>query len=161
MEKTDARILRELILDFPIHRRPYDVIARRLNLTGDEVYRRTCRLINNGIIRRIGPGFNSAALGRVTTLVGLRLRPDSIDNAAKIINAFPEVTHNYLRADEFNIWFTIIAPHRRRIDEIIKHIADRLELTADDIINAPSEKVFKLAPVLPDAVRAIETAENE
>jgi DNA-binding Lrp family transcriptional regulator len=42
-------------------------------------------------------------------LVAAKVDPEVPHRAAKIINAHPGVTHNYLRNHDFNLWFTIAA----------------------------------------------------
>ena len=69
---------------------------------------------------------------------------EDLGQAAEIINQFPEVTHSYLRKDDFNIWFTIIAPDEKRISEILEEIRKALCIDSSDILNLPMERVFKL-----------------
>ena len=40
-------------------------------------------------------------------LVAAKVDPEHPWRAAKIVNAHPGVSHNYLRNHEFNLWFTI------------------------------------------------------
>ncbi|HOX28981.1 MAG TPA: hypothetical protein PLQ76_07510, partial [bacterium] len=47
--------------------------------------------------------------GYTSTLVAAKVGPDDVDRAAEVINSFPQVTHNYERDGEFNVWFTVIA----------------------------------------------------
>ncbi len=69
MDAIDKKILNRIQSNFPIASRPYDVIARELELTENEVLKRVRRLKSQGIIRRIGGNFVPAKLGFVSTLV--------------------------------------------------------------------------------------------
>jgi len=120
-----------------------------------------------GVIRRIGASLDSRKLGFCSTLAAVscpapkrpREKPVSkkgenscskstfwcgVEQAAKIIGRFPEVTHSYLRNDNFNIWFTIIAIDEERIEYILEHIRTSLSLESSQILNLPMKHLFKL-----------------
>jgi DNA-binding Lrp family transcriptional regulator len=67
-----------------------------------------------------------------------------VDRAAKVIGQFPEVTHNYLRNDAFNIWFTLIAVDEKRIEEVLEDIRTTLSLEKSAVLNLPVKQLFKL-----------------
>ena len=69
--------------------------------------RRVQRLLDERIIRQVTPIFDTRALGYSSMLVAAKVDAENPWRAAKIINAHPGVSHNYLRNHEFNIWFTI------------------------------------------------------
>ena len=68
---------------------------------------RVQRLLDERIIRQVTPIFDTRALGYRSMLVAAKVDPENPHRAAKIINAHPGVSHNYLRNHEFNLWFTI------------------------------------------------------
>jgi DNA-binding Lrp family transcriptional regulator len=144
MDELDYQILDVLQDDFPLSERPYEVIANRLGISCDELWDRICKLISAGVIRRIGASLDSRALGFCSTLAAVRVKAESIERAAEIISRFPEVTHSYLRKDDFNIWFTIIAPEERRISEVLEEIGKALSVESSDILHLPMERLFKL-----------------
>jgi len=65
-----------------------------------------------------------------------------VDEVAALLAAMPEVTHNYLRDHEYNMWFTLIAPSEEKIGEQLATIADRAG--CGPIHNLPAEKVYKI-----------------
>jgi DNA-binding Lrp family transcriptional regulator len=75
-----------------------------------EVMERSRRLLDERIIREITPIFDTRALGYSSMLVAAKVDAENPHRAAKIINAHPGVSHNYLRTHEFNLWFTIATP---------------------------------------------------
>ena len=107
MDDIDEKILSELQNDFPLSRRPYDIIAERLGISVDELWAQIANLIDSGVIRRIGASIDSRKLGFVTTLAAIRVDPGAVEQAAAVIEKYPEITHCYQRSDPFNIWFTI------------------------------------------------------
>ena len=68
---------------------------------------RVQRLLDERIIRQVTPIFDTRALGYSSMLVAAKVDAENPHRAAKIINAHPGVSHNYLRNHEFNLWFTI------------------------------------------------------
>ena len=144
MDKIDSRILQALQDDFPLCERPYEVIADRLQISRVELWGRIQRMLDSGLIRRMGASFDSSKFGFRSTLAAVSIEPELIDRAAEIINQFPEVTHSYLRNDVFNIWFTIIAVDDKRIEDILKEIRNSLSLERSKVLNLPEKRLFKL-----------------
>lgn len=144
MDELDCRILEELQNDFPLRERPYKIISRRLQIPCGQLWDRIQRLMAEGIIRRIGASLDSRKFGFCSTLAAVSCRADLVERAAEIIGRFPEVTHSYLRNDNFNIWFTIIAISNERIEHILEHIRDSLSLESSQVLNLPVKHLFKL-----------------
>jgi DNA-binding Lrp family transcriptional regulator len=144
MDEIDRRILRELQHDFPLSERPYEVIAERLQLPAEQLWTRVQRMLDEGIIRRMGASFDSKKLGFSSTLAAVSVEPELVDRAAEVIGQFPEVTHNYLRDDAFNIWFTLIAADQERIESVLEEIRTTLSLEKTAVLNLPVKRLFKL-----------------
>ena len=141
LDSTDKDILNRIQSDFPIDARPYQVIARELDLTEAQVLDRVRTLKEEGIIRRIGGNFVPGKVGFVSTLCAARVPKDQVDAFARVVNRYTGVTHNYQRENEFNIWFTFIAPSR---EEIERNLAKISRETGIEILNLPATKVFKI-----------------
>ncbi len=144
MDKLDRRILEELQSDFPLSERPYEIIARRLEISCEELWNRLERIVSEGGIRRIGASLDSHKLGFCSTLAAVSVEQGLVERTAEIIGRFSEVTHSYLRKDDFNIWFTIIAADQERLGEILEEISTGLSLDSSDILNLPVKRLFKL-----------------
>ncbi|UCF14714.1 MAG: AsnC family transcriptional regulator [Phycisphaerales bacterium] len=144
MDELDRRILRELQHDFPLIEKPYEVIADRLKISGQELWSRVQRMLDAGMIRRMGASFDSKRLGFYSTLAAVSVEPALVERAAEVIGAFPEVTHNYLRNDTFNIWFTMIAVDQARIEHVLEEIRESLSLERSAVLNLPVQRLFKL-----------------
>ena len=142
MDDIDKAILNRIQSDFPITSRPYLTIADELNLTEAEVLDRISRLKQMGIIRRIGGNFVPAKLGYVSTLCAAKVPADKIERFADVVNRFPGVTHNYLRENSFNVWFTFIASSIEEIEQNLKDIEQ--ETGIKEILNLPATRVFKI-----------------
>ena len=144
MDELDWRILEALQNDFPLSPRPYETIARQLKIHSGELWNRLDRLMAEGVIRRIGASLDSRKFGFYSTLAAVSVEADLVDKAAEVIGQFPEVTHSYLRKDEFNIWFTIIAADEDKIEYILERIRSALSLKSSQVLNLPMKRLFKL-----------------
>ncbi len=142
IDDINRAILNRVQSDFPLTPRPYRTVAEDLGLSEDDVLNRLKGLKKEGFIRRIGGNFVPEKLGFISTLCAARVPEDKIDLFAATVNRYPGVTHNYQRNNQFNIWFTFIAPSMDEIHENLDRI--RLETGINDIINLPATKVFKI-----------------
>jgi DNA-binding Lrp family transcriptional regulator len=144
MDELDCRILKALQNDYPLSERPYEILAHKLQIPCYQLWNRIQRLIAEGVIRRIGASLDSRKLGFCSTLAAVSCKADLVEQADKIIGQFPEVTHSYLRNDNFNIWFTIIAADEQRIEYILEQIRNSLSLECSQVLNLPIKHLFKL-----------------
>ncbi len=142
LDTTDKLILNRIQSDFPITRNPYGTIADELDLSEDDVLQRLAALKERGVIRRIGGNFVPEKVGFVSTLCAARVPEEKIDLFAETVNAYPGVTHNYMRENEFNVWFTFISPSREEIEKNLADIAHKTGVA--EILNLPATRVFKI-----------------
>lgn len=144
MDELDKKIIDELQRDFPVAAEPYKIVAERLGIGADDMFDRVKKLVKNGTIRRVGVSVDSRKLGFASTLAAIRVTEKEIDKACSIIDSMPEITHSYLRKDQYNIWFTIIAPDIDRLNFVLETIRTGLNLGQSDVLNLPVKKMFKL-----------------
>ena len=119
-DQTRKTILNRIQADFPIHPRPYKILAEELGLSEDQLINEIERMKQEMIIRRIGGNFSPDRLGFYSTLCAARVDADKIELFATTVNAFNGVTHNYQRDHHYNIWFTFIAPSIQEIEESLE-----------------------------------------
>lgn len=118
MDKINIRLLNILQQGVPLVSYPFKEIADLLGISEEAVMTRIKDLKQNGIIRRLGGVFDSPSMGMKSTLCAMIVPPDRIDEVAQKVNAFSEVTHNYLRDNEYNMWFTVTTTSTSALDEI-------------------------------------------
>ncbi|MBC2710528.1 MAG: AsnC family transcriptional regulator [Desulfosarcina sp.] len=136
MDDLDKTILNRIQTRFPLTPRPFESIAQDLGTTEDEVLTRVNRLKKTGIIRRIGGNFVPGKVGFVSTLCTAQVPEEKVDLFARTVNSFPGVTHNYLRDNAFNVWFTFIAPSMEVIRDNLARIAEKTGVNR--ILNLPA-----------------------
>ena len=144
LDDADKRLLNLTQGSFPLARRPFAHVAGLAGLAEEDVMTRVQRLLDKRIIREITPIFDTRALGYQSMLVAAKVDPEHPHRAAKIINAHPGVTHNYLRNHDFNLWFTIaVEPGSTLgIDGTLDVLA--AETGAQSIRQLPTLKLFKI-----------------
>jgi siroheme decarboxylase len=144
LDELDKKLLNLMQSRFPIEPRPYARVAELAEVPEDEVLRRVQRLIDERIIRQVTPIFDTRALGYASMLVAAKVDPENPHRAAKVINAHPGVSHNYLRNHDFNIWFTIATE-----PDSILGLEGTLEVLAaeagaESVRQLPTLKMFKI-----------------
>ena len=149
MDDLDRRLIDMAQHDFPVTERPFAVLAERLATTEADVLVRVERLRESGVVRELGPVFELRRLGYTSTLCAARVREDCVDEVGALVSDFDEVTHNYLRDDAFNMWFTLIAPSRERMEEILRRV--RGQEGVDEVLSLPAERMFKVRVRFPAA----------
>jgi DNA-binding Lrp family transcriptional regulator len=142
LDRTDRAILNEIQSNFPLRARPYREVADRLDLTEKEVISRVDRMVQGGIIRRIGANLNSRKLGFTSTLCAARVPVERMLEFVEKVNQYPGVTHNYEREGDFNIWFTFIAESQEIIDSALKEIKNKTGI--EELISLPAVNIFKI-----------------
>lgn len=142
LDDTDRRLLELIQQQIPLSTRPYLEIAAALGVDEAEVLNRLARLREAKIIRRMGGFFDSRKLGYTGTLCAVQVPAERVDEVAAVVNSYPEVSHNYLRGHEYNIWFTVLAPSTEAVREIIDEIKARAGIR--HVLSLPAERVFKI-----------------
>jgi len=146
MDTIDKKLLNLMQNEIPIDKRPFKALGEKLMLTENDVLKRVNKLKDDGIIRRIGGIFNSRRMGYTSTLCAAKVSENKIEEVAECINGYHEVTHNYIREDEYNMWFTIITHSEESLNNILEEIKSKTAL--DEIISLPSIKLFKVKVAL-------------
>lgn len=110
MDKLDKEILNEIQWTFPLVPRPYSDIAKKFQISDEELMQRLRALKEAGIVRQMSAIFDTRRLGYKSALVAMAIDADKLDNIANQVNKHPGVSHNYERNHEYNLWFTLAVP---------------------------------------------------
>lgn len=146
MDEKDREIIQLLQDNFPLESEPYKVIGDKLWMDEVSVISRIAKMFESGAIRHLGPFFNGRQLGFKGCLAAVNVEDSRIDAVAEVINAYPEITHNYLREGTPNMWFTIVSPTEARREEIINEIKTKTNI--DEILLFASRKLYKIRVAL-------------
>jgi siroheme decarboxylase len=144
LDEADKRLMNLLQSRFPLDPEPFAIVAGEAELELDDVLARTQRLLDGRIIREITPIFDTRALGYESMLVAAKVDAENPQRAARIVNAHPGVSHNYLRTHDFNMWFTIATPPDSELG--LKGTLEALmaETGAESMRELPTLTLFKI-----------------
>jgi len=92
---------------FPVSSRPFRDAARVFATTERVLLDRIQRLLAERKLTRFGPLFDVERMGGRFTLAALAVPACDFERVALIVNAFPEVAHNYAREHALNMWFVL------------------------------------------------------
>jgi len=141
MDSTDKKLLNMMQRGLPICEFPFEEISKELGIGTQEVIERIEALKVNGFIRRIGAVFNTKKMGYKSVLIAMAVPEEKVIEAAEVINYYDGVTHNYLRDNHLNIWFTLSVRNNEEKMSIINEIIEKTGV--DKLYEFPAEKHFK------------------
>ena len=127
MNKLDQHLLNDFQRDFPLCPRPYATLGRRLGISERVVIQTLERLQAEGAVSRVGPIFAPGRVG-ASTLAAMAVPEAQLESVAELINAYPEVNHNYEREHRYNLWFVVTAPDQSHLQAVLTEIEARTRL---------------------------------
>jgi len=116
----------------PLVSRPYHALGAELGISADEVKTRFARMLESGVIRRIGAVPNHYALGYAANGMTVWDVDDTrIDQLGTMVGALPFVTHCYHRPRHlpdwpYNLFAMVHAQDRAEVLHLANHIAELL-----------------------------------
>jgi len=121
LSELEFRLLNDWQRDFPLVPRPYDELARQLGCDESRVMITLADLRQRGHVSRIGAVFRPHVLGH-STLAAVACPPDRLEAVAALIDAYPQVNHNYEREHRYNLWFVVTAPSPGQVAQTLDDI---------------------------------------
>ena len=123
LDSTDRAILNQLQSGFPLSHHPFAEAGDRLKISEDDLIARIGHLREIGAITRFGPFFDAEAMGGAFCLCAMSVPRERFEDVVTLVNAHPEVAHNYERSHHLNMWFVLAC---ERPDDI-KRVARKIE----------------------------------
>lgn len=145
LDKLDKELLQLLQDDFPVEKRPWAVIAKKLGIEEEEVLSRVKRLSSDGIIRKLRTILNAQKLGFCSsTLMAMKVPEGKMEAVVGIVNEYMSVTHNYRREHDYNLWFTVTTCGDKDLGSTVEEIKRRTGIPDSDVLDLPTTRVFKV-----------------
>ena len=120
MDQLDRAIVNHLQGGFPLGERPFLEAAAALGVTENALLERLSDLLERGVLTRFGPLFDAEKLGGQFSLCAMSVPAQDFERVAALVNAHPEVAHNYEREHRFNMWFVVAAAEVRPVLDAIE-----------------------------------------
>ncbi len=139
MDDFDRQLINRLQHGLPLVRQPWQALAEELGSSSEALRARVQALLDDGTLTRFGPMFDIERLGGAFTLAALSVPEERFDEVAAILDAMPEVAHNYRREHAWNMWFVLGCATPEGIAETIARIEARTGLP---VLNLPKEETY-------------------
>jgi DNA-binding Lrp family transcriptional regulator len=148
IDSADARLIEHLHGGFPLTDRPFADVAAVLGCGEDEVIEQLRRLLAQGVLTRFGPLFQIERAGGCYVLAAIAAPEERCDAVTAMVNARPEVAHNYRREHALNMWFVVATETPAAADAVL----DRIEAETGLVVSRfPKEREFAVELRLPIA----------
>ncbi|MBK6974301.1 MAG: AsnC family transcriptional regulator [Sterolibacteriaceae bacterium] len=138
-DPLDRRIINALQGGFPLCEEPYRAVAEGLGIDEAQLIARLQRMLDARVLTRFGPMFQIEAIGGAFVLAALAVPEERFDEVAGLVNALPEVAHNYRREHALNMWFVLAT---ETVGGIAQAIAAIEELTGLTVVAFPKEREY-------------------
>jgi DNA-binding Lrp family transcriptional regulator len=144
LDDLERKLLNLMQGKFPLAARPYAAVAEQAGITEEQAIAMVRQLLADRIIRQVTPIYDTRALGYGSMLVAAKVDAENPWRPAKVINAHPGVSHNYLRNHEFNMWFTIAVEEDSELglEGTLEVLAREAE--AESVRQLPTLTLFKI-----------------
>lgn len=123
VDPRDARLIDRLHGELPLTDHPFADVGAELGMGEEEVIERLQRLLAQGVLTRFGPLYQIERAGGCFVLAAMEVPPGRFDEVAQVVNACPEVAHNYRREHALNMWFVVAAESPEQCDAALDGIS--------------------------------------
>jgi len=135
IDQVDRRIIVATQSGLPVCAEPYARVGEIVGLPADEVMRRLQRMLDSGVIRRVGAVPNHYRLGYRANGMSVWDLPDArIGEYGRRVGALDFVSHCYHRPRRLPAWpYNLFAMvHGRTRDEVFAKVGEIARLLGDD-----------------------------
>jgi len=132
LDEIDRRIVAETQEGLPFDIQPYHVVAERLGLEPDDVMARIRRMLDTGVIRRIGAVPNHYRLGyKANGMTVWDVADEDALEAGRQVGALDFVSHCYLRPRHlpdwpYNLFAMVHGREKSEVEDKAGRVADVL-----------------------------------
>ena len=139
LDATDRAILNRMQDGLPLCPHPFAALATDLGLDEEALVARIKALRELGAITRFGPFYDAEAMGGAFCLCAMEVPAARFDDVMTLVNAHPEVAHNYERTHRLNMWFVLACERPDQIEQAAVRIEQETGLP---VLRFPKEHEF-------------------
>lgn len=122
LDAIDRLLINRLQDGLPLMHDPFAPVAREAGIPETEVATRIAHLREIGAVTRFGPFLDAEAMGGAFCLCAMAVPPARFAEVVTLVNAMPEVAHNYERQHRLNMWFVLACERPEGIAEATAQI---------------------------------------
>ena len=144
-DPVDLKLLDLLQDEFPLSSSPWETIGEKIGMSGEDVLSRVRDLHSRGVIRSISPILETGRIGLLaSTLVAMQVPGPDIPRVVAIINEYPQVSHNYEREHDYNVWFTLSTRDQDECTRLIREIIARTGVPPERVLDLVTLERYKI-----------------
>lgn len=130
----DKKIISRLQGDLPLQADPFDVVAKEIGITTDELLQKINQYVETGVARRMGTILRHHKAGyNANAMVGWRVPEEKVEEVGNIMAAFREASHVYLRPTypdwPYNLFTMLHGKSMEDLEQVSKAISERTGIT--------------------------------
>ncbi len=126
LSENDIKLINRVQKSFPLCKDPFGQIAEELELEKDWVISRLNELKEQDVISRFGAVVKRKK-NRYSTLAALKVPCERVNDVAHLVSSYDEVTHNYLREHDYNLWFVIQAKTEKKLTDLLTDLRQHMD----------------------------------
>lgn len=126
LNEKDIKLINRIQRNFPLCEDPFGQIAEELGFKKAWVIERTKELQVQSIISRFG-SVAKRKNDNFSTLAALKVPSERVNDVAHLVSSYDEVTHNYLREHEYNLWFVIHSSSEKKLDLVLEDLRQHMD----------------------------------
>jgi len=126
LSKKDILLINRIQRNFPLCEDPFAQIAEELGFEKSWVLKRVNKLQQESIISRFG-SVAKRKNDNFSTLAALKVPPERVNDVAHLVSSYDEVTHNYLREHEYNLWFVVHASSEKKLNSVLEDLSQHVD----------------------------------
>jgi DNA-binding Lrp family transcriptional regulator len=146
MELTNKQIeiIRFIQGDLPCVENPYADLAKKIEMTEQQVVDAIREMLDVGVIRRFGMAVRHQNIGyKANGMSCWNIPADKVDAAAEVMKALPEITHCYERPRfddwRFNVYAMIHGREHETVINIAKELSEKIGVEDYDVLFSTKE----------------------
>ena len=142
MDHLEKTILKKLQSEFTLSAKPFREMAEQLGISEERLIKTAEKLKKDGVIRRIGAVISPRHLKYRSALLAAKVPEKNLNKFSSLISSSENVSHNYLRQGDYNVWFTYSARTKRQIGLFVNGL--KKKRLAKHILILPAVKTYKI-----------------
>jgi DNA-binding Lrp family transcriptional regulator len=150
LSEKEKKVLQCLVEGIPLSKRPFLEIAEKVGLKEEEVLETIKDLLRKKVIRRIGITLRHNLAGiEGNAMVAWKISEEKQNEIGKYLAKLPYVSHCYIRKSykdwDYNLYTMIHGKDRAEVENRIKEISDKFNITNYQVLFTKKEIVRKHA----------------
>jgi len=127
LDLTDNALLSQLLDGLPLEHRPFAALGRRLGISEQDYLDRVSRLRGTGHIARLAASVDGQRLGYRSSLVAMRLEPERLGDAARVLARHPGVASIERVDDPLNCWVRLAVPATDSLAQTVASLGESVD----------------------------------